>query len=443
MRRDVLSLRSLLYRWWQACAELLLLLPVYLLGVWVTKTGPIHLWISVSGLALFALVGVIVTRLLAHRLSKVRYLLGALPVLFIAASLPRSDVPFSALTSGAFYLSYCLGVHKAQQDPPLVSVALIWTGLLSYVVVYVLCLQLAIVHVLLPLISNLAILAMAIVLFGVNRNHLQFATSQRENHIPISPALLRLNRLYISLVFGLIVILAGIRAILTALTWLFTELFALINHLLMALLGKPQPQIHHKLPATAKLPAHIPPQQAGPGEWLFRDFIFSIITIAILYGLWQLARRVPRWFRQLLQWLALNTSSGAPRGYSDESERIEAWREWLSPLSDRWRRLRSRFIHEATWQELRTNQARIRWLYRKWLRAAIRNGYTFNPSLTPNEIAVDLSGLENSALTSTFASHPTDPMTELALLYGAVRYGDKDCEDAPVDRLHDWLDDRY
>jgi len=436
-------MRSLLYRWGQACAELLLLLPVYLFGVWVTKTGPIHLWLSVSGLALFALLGVFVTRLLAHRLSKLRYLVGALPVLFIAADLGRSDVLFSALTSGAFYLSYCVGVHKARQDPPLVSVALIWTGLLSYVVVYVLCLNLAIVHTLLSLISNLAILAMATSLFGVNRNHLQFATTQRESHIPISPVLLRHNRIYITIVFGLIVILAGIRAILTAFIWFFTELFALINHLLMALLGKPQPQLHHKPPATAKLPAQFPTHQAGAGEWIFRDFIFIIITIAILYGLWQLTRRVPRWFRHLLQWLTRNTSSGTTHGYSDESERIDAWREWISPLSDRWRRLRSRFIHEATWQELRTNQARIRWLYRKWLRAAIRDGYTFNPSLTPNEIAVDLSSMENSALSSTYASHPTDPMTELALLYGAVRYGDKDCEDAPVDRLHDWLDDRY
>jgi len=422
--------RQILLQWWWACTELLLIFPFYVLLTWLVIPAYSD-WLSVVILLFFALLGATTTALRKRR-NLIVYLL-TLPVAWFIASVGSPAYGFGDHFLAACLLqsAFAIGYYQARKISPEPHPGLIWSGVLLYLGSYVLAANLPVLRPLLAILSVAGSIATIIVLFAINRAHLDAVTNQRES-VPaaaISTSLLRYNRVYTGVLAAIILFFAAIPGILRGFLAIGAALAQLLTNLLKRLSGgsgaTPKTPEPNRPPTFPHRPA---PQtfKAQPQDTLFLHIIIlTLLSLGVLYVLYKLIRLIALGLRMLLDYLAESSDQGL--GYSDDRERLVPWHDQRTG-SRRTPRKRHARLRERDFALLSKDSERIRWLYRRLMARHTDEGYTVRAWMTPKETEQDLRAWLASqgrllTLTTDAAS-----VTELIAEYCAVRYGDQ-----PVD----------
>lgn len=273
-------------------------------------------------------------------------------------------------------------------------------------------------------ISLSTLTTLALVLYQLNQVHLNTMLSARQTHVPYTVRMF--NRSMVTVFLICILIAFGCFVFFVNLSSIEHAILALIQRLLQA--GHHGAEPSQIQPPKFKLPNQKQAQQGlgGTGVWMH--------VVAILIGIFLLAACVVlvwRGVKAFWAWYQKQRVDDTEErlGYIDEEESIVG--EVKRMNMRKFFRDRRR---EPSWNELKSAEERIRYLYRQLVRIGKRHGYQLHPSETAREAAYKIGdfvrhsaaregGLGGSALTSE------EFYSRLATLYDDVRYGR--LEDSP------------
>lgn len=234
--------------------------------------------------------------------------------------------------------------------------------------------------------------ALAIVLFITNQSHLQASslTREEEDAAAVRP-LLRTSRLYLIVLFALILAISLFDTIWHALT---EGLKSLVDALLSwfdreaidevpppASEPPPQPDL---FPMTPSEPSWF----AKLMEWIFGWLAYGITIVAALVVLYLLFKGLRRLLQGLQTLLGRTNEPSDPTGYFDEKESLlaKAAKENNQRWSQIWQRITYR---EPKWSDMKDNRERARFLFRHWVKRMRDRGYAWQPQHAPEELVQD------------------------------------------------------
>jgi hypothetical protein len=295
-------------------------------------------------------------------------------------------------------------------------------GAASYFIISLILGRLAaFAHLRLPLIG-FGIAALLLALFALNRSYVNDESMSEDG----TPAVERTVRIQ--------------NRVMVAVTAAVTVLIVL-SYQLQALLGSLWSQIREWLiklfsssPSQERPPASQPPPPQTPQlpkdggshlpQWvdlLLQGFAI-LIVLAVVWLLLRKLNRLPQWLRQLSAKIARmfdRENEQKTNGYVDEVESLRK-----PSFIDRFRR-DTRIGGHARWKELRDNESRLRFLYRRRIGQSVKSGYSFKPHLTPAETGSELRSLGAG-----------DPLSENFIeRYNEVRYGGRKLSDDELQQL--------
>ena len=280
-------------------------------------------------------------------------------------------------------------------------------------------------------VAGAAVLAVAV--FALNRSLLAWAAQAEDRPDLVPRAVRRHNRFYIAGLFAVVLALAGG---LGSLLW-DAAAYAL-REMLEAILRFPKPEVSDTLPVSTPPPEpEWTPAPKEPSAWSrFLDRLFMALGYALTAaGLAALAvlvwRRAGGWLRRLFGVLLSFLQKKSPKptpdpGYVDEETSLFSWEEAARKLrvSRLFRRPGRR--REERWEDMPDNRARVRFLYRRWLRRLEREGCRPPRHLTPRETAEDAAA---------FPAAATGDVSLLIELYYRVRYAETEPTDEEMAAL--------
>lgn len=269
-------------------------------------------------------------------------------------------------------------------------------------------------------------LSVLILLLKLNANQVAYLKFGSRGSQSVPPSVTRLNRYYTLLMFVVAILLTGFG-------WIYRWV-DLAWRWLASLIKFPQGKATQlpTQPSKPKLPPFkLPPGHAthshGSSLWthILMIIIAVLVSIALVWGLVVAARKIL---------IALQTylREPPPPAFVDEQESLRK-RGWLGEDGlnlKRW--LESLRKREPKWHELKNNRLRVRYIYRNMLRRAVKQGFTHNPALTPDETARDIAAWrENEGEGSD--------LERLIELYREARYAERDVTASDLEQLRDRL----
>jgi len=176
--------------------------------------------------------------------------------------------------------------------------------------------------------------------------------------------------------------------------------------------------------------------------WLaIMEFISTILLSALILAIvflfikaiYSLLRTI---FRSLFQYEknGSHDNDEEDQGFVDQKENLFDLSKLKENYLKRFQTIIDSFLkREKRWQDLSGNMEKIRFLYKYAIIKYVAAGYKFKSHLTPNELAKDALRWRNA----------TDAdMIEIADLYSATRYGDKDAGDMKVNEMKERIIDQ-
>lgn len=284
------------------------------------------------------------------------------------------------------------------------------------------------------------LLAIVVSLFRINLFNMRAETlSGSADALPA--AVRRHNRLLVTLALVVIAALMFFSHIREGWEWLRERLIAMLQ----ALFSRSGPSEAPPLQQPEQGMTPLLPQDDGQRsvllEWLEQIVVFLLYAAAIvglIYLLYKLGRKLPsalrKWMAWLLRLLRRERAVTVDPGYEDEVESLDRERSGGGLF---------RFVKRAEgtadkWPEAGTNADKVRFLYREWLRRAMRKGYPLRPHLTPGETAEDIAAWQRNA--EREAAGGNAGAAPLVTAYEAVRYGGKTVSDAEVEAIREKLE---
>lgn len=146
--------------------------------------------------------------------------------------------------------------------------------------------------------------------------------------------------------------------------------------------------------------------------------IMAAMTITVTM---RLASFFVKWFSG-----KLNISEGKDTalGYTDEKENL------LKSGTNRFgifkKKLFVRNIKESGWKDMKSNNEKVRYIYKQTILRFIKMGYGFRSSLTPVEVGIELDGLY---------SKDNSDIIAIAMLYNKAKYGSENISDRELESL--------
>jgi len=410
-----------------ALYELFMLLPLFLFvdhylvpdrleRVWLFLAAPLSAAGAVAGLRL------------GPMWQRLALALAAGGVCHCAAGGGWRDAAVFALAAGAV-LQGATAVARAQHQ------ARYFSGVGIYTVASIVS---AAVPELRPLqgvltVSGAAVLAVAV--FALNRAHLAWAAQAEDRQDRVPRAVRRHNRFYLA---GLLAVVLALAGGLGSLLW-DAAVYAL-REVLEAILRLPKPEVSDIPPdaAPSAVPEWTPDAPKEPSAWSrILDLMFLALGYALAAaGLAALAvlvwRRSGGWLRSLVGALLSFLQKKSPRpsqdlGYVDEETSLFSWEEAVRRLRENrmFRRLERR--REERWEDMPDNRARVRFLYRRWLRRLEREGCRPPRHLTPRETLEEASAFP--------AASAAGDVSLLIELYYRARYAEAEPTDEEMAAL--------
>ncbi|WP_308634271.1 DUF4129 domain-containing protein [Paenibacillus silvisoli] len=269
------------------------------------------------------------------------------------------------------------------------------------------------------------LVTLGLTLFQANRSTVGRETLSGDAKPVVDRTVRRHNRLFVGV--------AAIISVLIVLSYQLQAVFGALGSKLKSMLaslfsggqGEGEPaQIGQGAPPPPMIPQMGEPK--GLPFWVELIF-YSIAGALALFILWLLLRKLkdlPDWLKQLQSKLAelfRRDRAVVASGYVDEVERIRNNGSRLSMWRNRSKE------QKLKWKDLADDEARIRYLYRRWIGAYVKKGYAYKPHLTPHEIGADVLTREGGKTGSG--------ESELLEAYQRVRYGKANVSGELLERL--------
>ncbi|WP_201003272.1 DUF4129 domain-containing protein [Paenibacillus glycanilyticus] len=279
------------------------------------------------------------------------------------------------------------------------------------------------------------IVALILMLYIVNERLLSYET-QSGGAIQSSTTKVfkRQNRFMLTIVAVLLLIAGLFRQLQSSIESFF---HAVMNKILGWMDGSGEP-IEEPPSDTQPPPSGLPPAEAhDPPAWLERlELVAKYIGIALLIIgvavlLFFIGRKLYRLLSKVLGriWERAADSREGAVGYTDEVESLVDRTKWSVRLG------KSNRKKEARWEELSTAGERIRYLYRRYVAAAVGRGYDYKPHYTVRETTSDIGAWSSKSVSQADAD-------KLASLYDEVRYGGQEPKEELVQSLKKKLDEQ-
>ncbi|SFF10538.1 protein of unknown function [Paenibacillus catalpae] len=280
------------------------------------------------------------------------------------------------------------------------------------------------------------IIALIIMLYVVNERLL---TSETQSGGAIQSSTTKVfkrqNRFMLTIVAVLLLIAGLFRQLQSTIEAFFDSV---INRIMEWMNGSGEAA--QETPSQPALPEQsgLPPVEANnPPEWLERleqvaKFIgIALLVLGIAVLLFIIGRKLYQLINKLLGriWERAADSKESAEGYTDEVESLVDRAKW----STRFGRSNKK-QKEARWEELSSAGEKIRYLYRRYVTAAIGRGYGYKPHFTPKETTSDIVAWHNKSGAKADADI-------LARLYDEVRYGEQEPNEELVQSLKKRLDE--
>lgn len=318
---------------------------------------------------------------------------------------------------------------------------LYWFGTALYFIAGIAYSRVALLHGELGLITWLGAACLGIALFVTNYEYLRYTTLANKSAALLPRGLRRHNTVFIVIILGLIVLFAaGVGR------WIGHMLLEIIRHI-VAWITRSSGEPEALQPEEPKEPPmmFIPDEVQEPGLlshilnllfYVLSGAVVAAIAVFALYWLYKNAGGI--WKRSIDRLLALlrrQDRAGESAGYRDEESSIFSWEEKRQKWGQ-WRGALARFgKRQERYEDMRSNQERVRFLYRRLLLTRLHEGSEWKPGLTPLEIARDLQ-LHDDKKKGQRAKPGQDThesaIEPLIKLYYRVRYGGKEPDDEEV-----------
>ncbi|MBD3919151.1 DUF4129 domain-containing protein [Paenibacillus sp. PR3] len=243
-------------------------------------------------------------------------------------------------------------------------------------------------------IGGMLTLVLCLFIFN-NSNMNKESYSDSSSGAPISRSIVRQNRVLVTIVAIIALLVTSISWIGDMVSRLFDSLTALLRRLFATSSEDPQRATPPEQDPPNNLVVEPPSDPSWFMELLEKIFMFVGGILSVLLVIWlvyTLLRKVPFIARLVEQWLQRlsrkERMTATDVGYEDEIEQVE--HERGSSRLRRWSASMFKGRTEDMWDKLPDNAARIRDLYRTALLRRERHGYSAKPQLTPRETAVEL-----------------------------------------------------
>lgn len=290
------------------------------------------------------------------------------------------------------------------------------------------------------------VVCLCIALYASNHAQLRLAAlTAKDQPDRLPDALRRHNRLFSASVFlGAVLLAAVLGSAAGSAIW---QAFSFVIRLLT---GQPEPVIPEPVQQPEPVQEQFMPDADGGSGILgtIFDILFYLMLVALLIALavlllWWLFHRGPGVMRRLLEqvsaFLMRGQKAAVEAAYIDEestlpaSERMKGWLQ---------RGLLGRVLYRAKeqkYEELTDNQARVRFLFRSWLRFNTAKGYGIKKFLTPKETVSDAAAWAAKA-SGKKDFVPSVDIETLSELYNQARYSNHPLSDDDVRKLKQQLD---
>lgn len=387
-----LVLRHLRSRALPALSEWFLFLPVWFtLSILIfgdKGPGPM---IAALGMAAVVVMGAMMRTLV--RTGKVWLFVIFIVICTVAAGVgwpgPLVERVVAAVLAGVFFTRATMYGSRSWEQ--LIQVRVTWVCLILYFVGYFFYSKAPLLQPYHDTFTICAIIALAIVLILTNTMHVT-ATSlaqDQDDKATVRP-ILRTNRLYLIVIF---VVIIGISLYDQIWTYLSDSLSRLLSMIRLPSFGSDNPVQEQDIPGNLILegsPDSNPVRNNSFVEqlvkWVTIVFILAILVAAIFYAI--KGGRIL--YRRLLALLGKKVEEQEDTGYVDEKESLldKAAKDNRRLFKEMWRRLTER---EPKWNDLTNNRERARFLFRKWLQRMRNSGLELKQQLTPREIFQEAS----------------------------------------------------
>lgn len=318
---------------------------------------------------------------------------------------------------------------------------LYWFGTALYFVAGIAYSRIALLRGELGLMTWLGAACLGIALFVTNYEYLRYTTLSNKSASPLPRGLRRHNTVFIVIILGLIVLLAaGVGR------WIGHMLLEIIRHIVAWLTrssGEPEAPQPEELQEPPMM--FIPEGVQKPGllsqilDILFYVLGGAVVAAIVVFALhWLYKNAGGFWKRSIDRLLALlrrQDRAGESAGYRDEESSIFSWEEKRQKWGQ-WRGALARFgKRQERYEDMRSNQERVRFLYRRLLLTRLHEGSEWKPGLTPLEMARDLllhdDNKKDQRAKPGQAAHKA-AIEPLIKLYYRVRYGGQEPDDEEV-----------
>jgi|GEM_PF-1371499 hypothetical protein len=266
-------------------------------------------------------------------------------------------------------------------------------------------------------IGGMLTLVLCLFLFN-NSNMKKESYSDSSSGTPISRSIVRQNRVLVTIVAIIALLVSSISWIGEMVSRIFDSLIALLRRLFATSPEDQQPAAPPEEEPSNNLVLEPPNEPSWLMELLEKIFMFVggiLSVILVIWLMYTLLRKLPFITKLIEQWLQRlsrkERMAATDVGYEDEIEQVE--HERGSSRLRRWSASLFKGRTEDQWDKLTDNAARIRDLYRNALLHRERHGYSAKPQLTPRETAAELQHNQGHA-----ASLP-QPLVDL---YERARY---------------------
>lgn len=147
-----------------------------------------------------------------------------------------------------------------------------------------------------------------------------------------------------------------------------------------------------------------------------------IVIVGIRIAVWayrsvkskKVGQRLLEWLKTAIQKAAKKINRSVYRFTNRHGSRLHRYQDRVEFLSASDKGHRFRHFRRLKWRDMNTESEKVRYIYIEYIRKAIRTGFRFRSSQTPNEISVLFSCLEHLSNTQLFD------------LYNRARYAEKD-----------------
>lgn len=424
------SFQANLALWISAFIDWLLLLPVWLvLQTYLQSDEAAVRWIYI--LPLIAAAGV----LLRYKCSRLWQQLLAALLLGVLAGLLSSTLTLTGipLAAGAAVSAF-LGMTAASRVN---RFRIYLAGITLYFIASIAFSQIPELQANVTILTWSGSLCLVLALIDSNNSHLRYSSLDSDS-ARLPEGLRRHNRLYLAgFVILAAVLAAGGGKAVGMLLWnavriFFTWLSRLSSGADEAPLEEAPPQAIQEFPAAEAGEPGILAAILNIGFYIIGA---AALVVVLYYGVRWLYRNTGGVLRRAMDWLLTllrRETQAAPAGYQDEETSLFTWEQTVQGVRDYLRSKLTPASRRDRWEAMDGSRARIRWLYRHWLRAKHTEGYEVKAYLTPQETAADVAAWSEGEKRQRKSLGSQGQAYERLLgLYHKARYADEEQSELP------------